>query len=80
MSVTIEQAQALHSAMKMREYKYKTESDPLMIKFNLGEITKEEWQAARQSIKDDHPYPDGVDKTEALAKIDQIMAETLEGE
>jgi len=73
MSVTIEQAQALHSAMKMREYKYKTESDPLMIKFNLGQITKEEWQTARQAIKDKHPYPDGVDKTEALAKIDEVF-------
>mgnify|MGYP003120597232 FL=1 len=71
MAVTLEQAQELHSAMKMREYEYKTDSDPLMIKFNLGEITKEEWQAARQAIKDKHPYPDGIDKTEALAKIEQ---------
>ena len=77
MAVTIEQAQELHSAMKMREYGYKTESDPLMIKFNLGQITKEEWQAARQAIKDKHPYPDGVDKTEALNKIDEIMSGIL---
>ena len=80
MAVTIQQAQALHSAMKMREHHYKTKSDPLMIKFNLGEITKEEWQAARQSIKDDNPYPDGVDKAEALEKIDQVMAEVLTNE
>ena len=36
-----------------------------------GDITKEEWQAARQAIKDKHPYPEGVDKTEALAKIEE---------
>tara|TARA_R100001463_G_scaffold55376_1_gene106889 strand:+ start:1566 stop:1799 length:234 start_codon:yes stop_codon:yes gene_type:complete len=73
MAVTLEQAQELHTAMKMREYEYKTESDPLMIKFQLGQITKEDWEAARQAIKDKHPYPDGVDKTEALAKIDEVF-------
>ena len=75
MAVTIEQAQLLHSAMKMREYEYKEDSDPLMIKYNLGDITKEEWQAARQAIKDKHPYPEGVDKAEALAKIEEIFGE-----
>jgi len=74
MAVTLEQAQELHSAMKMREYEYKTESDTLMIKFQLGQITKENWEAARQAIKDKHPYPDGVDKTEALTKIDEILS------
>ena len=73
MAVTIEQAQLLHSAMKMRKYEYKEDSDPLMIKYNLGDITKEEWQAARQAIKDKHPYPEGVDKTEALAKIEEVF-------
>ena len=73
MAVTLEQAQELHSAMKMREYENKTESDPLMIKFQLGQITKEEWEAARQAIKDKYPYPSGVDKAEALAKIDEII-------
>ena len=75
MAVTIEQAQLLHSAMKMREYEYKEDSDPLMIKYNLGDITKEDWQAARQAIKDKHPYPEGVDKAEALAKIEEIFGE-----
>jgi len=74
MAVTLEQAQELHSAMKMREYEYKTESDTLMIKFQLGQITKENWEAARQAIKDKHPYPNGVDKTEALTKIDEILS------
>jgi hypothetical protein len=73
MAVTIEQAQLLHTAMKMREYEYREDSDPLMIKFQLGQITKADWEAARQAIKDKHPYPDGVDKTEALAKIDEVF-------
>tara|TARA_R100001440_G_scaffold74833_1_gene100746 strand:- start:367 stop:597 length:231 start_codon:yes stop_codon:yes gene_type:complete len=75
MAVTTEQAQLLHTAMKMREYEYKEDSDPLMIKYNLGDITKEEWQAARQAIKDKYPYPEGVDKTEALKKIDELFGE-----
>ena len=75
MAVTLEQAQALHSAMKMREYRYKNDSDTLMIKYNLGVISKEEWQKARQAVKDSNPYPDGVDKTEALEKIREIFGD-----
>ena len=46
-----------------------------MIKYNLGVISKEEWQKARQAVKDSNPYPDGVDKTEALEKIKEIFGD-----
>lgn len=73
MAITLEQAQALHSAFIHRQYAYKQKSDPLMVKFQLGKITKEEWEAARQEVKDAHPYPEGVDKDEAL---EYVKAET----
>ena len=66
MALTLKQAQALHSAYINRQYEYRKKSDPLMIKFQLGQITKEQWEAERQKVKDKYPYPEGVDKTEAL--------------
>ena len=66
MAVTLEQAQALHSMYVQRKYFYKKLSDSYMIKFQLGQITKEEWEAKRQEVKDMLPYPEGVDKEEAL--------------
>jgi len=69
MAITLEQAQALQSAYVNRQYGYKKKSDPLMVKFQLGQITQEEWEAARQAVKDTYPYPEGVDKDEALALI-----------
>ena len=66
MAVTLEQAQALHSMYVQRQYFYKKISDNYMIKFQLGQITKEEWEAKRQEVKDMLPYPEGVDKEEAL--------------
>ncbi len=69
MAVTLEQAQIVHSRYISRQYDYQHESDPLMVKYMLGDITKEEWQAARQAVKDKNPYPEGVDKEEALQMI-----------
>lgn len=66
MAVTLEQAQALHSMYVQRQHFYKKISDGYMIKFQLGQITKEEWEAKRQEVKDMLPYPEGVDKEEAL--------------
>jgi len=37
-----------------------------MVEFQLGRITKEDWEAKRQEVKDLLPYPEGVDKQEAL--------------
>ena len=69
MAVTLEQAQALHSAYVQRQYHYEKISDKYMIKYQLGQCTKEEWEAKRQEVKDMLPYPDGVDKEEALNKV-----------
>jgi len=76
MAVTIEQAQAVHSAYIQRQYYYQKKSDPLMVKFNLGNITKEDWEAKRQEVKDLIPYPEGVDKQEALDLITELTGWT----
>lgn len=69
MSVTLEQAQAVHSAFVQRKYHYAKIADKYMVKYQLGQCTKEEWEAKRQEVKDMLPYPDGVDKEEALNKV-----------
>tara|TARA_R100001509_G_scaffold137057_1_gene90968 strand:+ start:635 stop:868 length:234 start_codon:yes stop_codon:yes gene_type:complete len=69
MAITLEQAQAVQSMYVQRKYFYKEISDKYMIKFQLGQITKEEWEAKRQEVKDMLPYPEGVDKEEALQMI-----------
>lgn len=66
-------AQFLHSMYKHREYAYKNESDPLMVKFQLGQITKEEWEAKRQEVKDRYPYPSDIVKEDALDFMDRLM-------
>ena len=72
MAATIKQAQAYQSALKHREYAYKTESDPLMVKFQLGKITKEEWEEKRDEIKTRHPYPEGVTEAACIKKLQDL--------
>jgi hypothetical protein len=69
MAVTLEQAQAVHSVFVQRKYHYAKIADKYMVKFQLGQCTKEEWEAKRQEVKDMLPYPAGIDKEEALNKI-----------
>jgi hypothetical protein len=69
MAITLEQAQAVQSVYINRKYFYKEQSDKYMIQFHLGNITREEWQVKRQEVKDMLPYPEGVDKEEALQMI-----------
>ena len=66
-------AQHLQAMFKHREHAYKNESDPLMIKFQLGQITKEEWEAKRQEIKNRYPYPSDIVKEDALDFMDRLM-------
>ena len=40
-----------------RSAAYRNESDPLFFKYQAGEVTKEEWLAKREEIKDRYPYP-----------------------
>lgn len=69
MAITLEQAQAVHSMYVQRKYHYEKIADKYMVQYNLGKITKEEWEAKRQEVKDMLPYPEGVDKEEALQMI-----------
>jgi len=69
MAVTIQEAQAVQSVFVQRKYHYAKIADKYMVKFQLGQCTKEEWEAKRQEVKDMLPYPSGVDKEEALNKI-----------
>jgi len=72
MAATIEQAQAYQSALKHREYAYKKESDPLMMKFQLGKITKETWEAKRDEIQTRYPYPEGATEEECISKLQDL--------
>lgn len=72
MAATIEQAQAYQSALKHREYAYKIESDPLMMKFQLGKITKEAWEAKRNEIQTRYPYPEGITEEECITKLEEL--------
>lgn len=69
MAVTIQEAQAVQSVFVQRKYHYAKIADKYMVKFQLGQCTKAEWEAKRQEVKDMLPYPSGVDKEEALNKI-----------
>lgn len=69
MAIKLEEAQAVHSVYVHRKYHYAKYSDKYMVHYQLGKITKEEWEAKRQVIKDKFPYPAGVDKTEALEYV-----------
>ena len=69
MAITLEQSQAVHSMYVQRKYHYAKIADKYMVQYNLGNITKEEWEAKRQEVKDMLPYPEGVDKEEALQMI-----------
>lgn len=73
MAITAKEAQAVHSAYVSRKYEYAKRSDKYMVQYQLGKITKEQWEAERQKVKDMLPYPEGVDKQEAL---EYVKAET----
>ena len=78
MAVTTEEAQAVQSVYVNRKYFYGKQSDKYMIQYQLGRITKEEWEAKRQEVKDMLPYPSGIDKTEALDEIVSLTGWTYE--
>jgi len=47
-------------ARQARAAAYTTEADPLFFKYQAGEVTKEEWLAKREEIRQRFPYPEGV--------------------
>jgi len=44
-------------AQAARAAAYASESDPLFFKYQAGEVTKEEWLAKREEIRQRYPYP-----------------------
>lgn len=44
----------------LRVKAYTLEADPLFFKWQVGEATKEQWEAKRQEIKERFPYEDSV--------------------
>jgi hypothetical protein len=46
---------------QQRQNAYQQYSDPIMAQYLRDEATKEEWLAAVQKVKDDHPYPEKVE-------------------
>ena len=43
-----------------RRAAYQQIADPLFFKYQAGEVSKEEWLAARALVVEQNPYPDGV--------------------
>ena len=56
-AVIVAQEQALESAQRNRASAYTAEADPLFFKYQAGEVTKEEWLAKREEIRQRYPYP-----------------------
>jgi hypothetical protein len=48
----------IKEAQQNRADAYKKESDPLAFKMLRGEITKEEWEAKIEEIRNRFPYPE----------------------
>tara|TARA_B100000497_G_scaffold125561_1_gene162277 strand:+ start:1125 stop:1358 length:234 start_codon:yes stop_codon:yes gene_type:complete len=67
MAVNLEQAQQFMAAYQNRKYFYKKDSDPLMIKVQLGTATQDELVSARNAVKTRFPYPSGVTEAECIA-------------
>jgi len=44
-------------ARQARAAAYASEADPLFFKYQAGEVTKEEWLAKREEIRQRYPYP-----------------------
>ena len=70
MAATLEQAQQFKAAYENRKYFYKKESDPLLIKVQLGTATQDELIAARNAVKERFPYPTGATEAECIAYLE----------
>jgi hypothetical protein len=52
-------ARAVKAVEAERAVAYREEADPLFFRYQAGEATREEWEQARQNIRDRFPYPEG---------------------
>lgn len=50
--------QQLEIAKINRLLQYQKNADPLFFEWQAGTATKEEWLAARQTVRDENPYPE----------------------
>jgi hypothetical protein len=57
-AVIVAHEQALESARQARAAAYASEADPLFFKYQAGEVSKEEWIAKREEIRQRFPYPE----------------------
>jgi hypothetical protein len=55
---TVQYERAYATVEATRQAEYQRTADPLYFKWQAGSGTQEEWVAARQAVKDAHPYPE----------------------
>jgi hypothetical protein len=54
----VQHARAVKAVEQQRAQAYREETDPLFFKYQAGEATQEEWEQARQAVRDRFPYPE----------------------
>ena len=54
----VQHARAVAAVEAARAAAYREIADPVFFRYQAGEATKEEWKAARQAVRDAHPYPE----------------------
>ena len=54
----VENARAVAAVEAARAVAYRETADPVFFRFQAGEATEAEWKAARQAVRDTHPYPE----------------------
>ena len=54
----VQNARAIASVEAARSVAYRETADPVFFRFQAGEATEAEWKAARQAVRDAHPYPE----------------------
>ena len=54
----VQHARAIQVVENARAQAYRETADPVFFRFQAGEATEAEWKAARQAVRDAHPYPE----------------------
>ena len=54
----VENARAISAVEAARAVVYREIADPVFFRYQAGEATETEWKAARQAVRDAHPYPE----------------------
>lgn len=53
----VEKRVANRQVREAREEAYRLTADPIFLKYQRGEASKEEWIAAVEKVREDNPYP-----------------------